>query len=431
MRDSVSSVINHIKYLCFAKWIPPFNIDDAISELQSNSGWTGPTTSTQTDADSIVSTNPSTPLPSFNIENPPTSTIPQVTVTNANEESSSDSNTDTSDSSLYYDPPHPFLKPGAYHQWSTPPSTPLLETDMQPPHSDHCDKHPGEDWKYNSFLNYDYIHYLVPNPLTGKFVVASYIKIDPFHARPEVSTTFGRPYPVYSCILCPTPVFYNTEVISPHQVHIFHPEESFVPAVDLILKDQCLSDLAASIRQYWYFCTMCKTYPDKATKAKAKEMKYLKRIMEVISNLELADAFNRLVTLVEVTQKTAIPDPEAFWNLKKALEGISGCHCPNSNCYSSSPHLHTLPFFMFALAPCTTTDIISQKHRDAIVWHNALPHSDDRCKFKDCGHQAPARIPSKLTKFMDRQCYKCHSIGHWKKQCPNRDQVPWHLCNCK
>ena len=160
-------------------------------------------------------------------------------------------------------------------------------------------------------------------------------------------------------------------------------------------------------------------------------MKYLKRMMEVMSDLELADAFNRLVTLVEVTQQMAIPDPEAFQNPKKALEGIPGHHCPNSNHHSSSFHLHTPPFFMSALAPCITTDITSQKHRDAIVWHNALPHFNGRCKFKDCGHRAPACIPLKLTKFTDRQCYKCHGIRHWKKQCPNRDQIPWHLRNCK
>ena len=148
-----------------------------------------------------------------------------------------------------------------------------------------------------------------------------------------------------------------------------------------------------------------------------------------MSDLELADAFNRLVTLVEVTQQTAIPDPEAFQNLKKALEGIPGHHCPNSNRCSSSPHLHTPPFFMSALAP--SDDATSQKRRNAIVRHNALPHSNGRCKFKDCGHRAPARIPLKLTKFTNRQCYKCHDIGHWKKQCPNRDQVPWHLHNRK
>ena len=197
----MSFIINHIKYLCFAKWIPPSNIDDAISELQLNSGWMGPTTSTQMDADSIASTNPSTPSPSFDVENPPTSTISQITVTNANEESSSNSEADTSDSSSDYDLPHPFLEPGAHQKWSTPPPTPLAGTDMQPSHPDYCDKHPGEDWKYNSFFNHNYVHNLVPNPLMGKFVVAPYIKINPFHARPEVSATFGRPYSVYSRIL--------------------------------------------------------------------------------------------------------------------------------------------------------------------------------------------------------------------------------------
>ena len=141
----MSFVINHIKYLCFAKWIPPSNIDDAISELQLNSRWMGPTTSTQMDADSIVSINPSTPSPLFDIENPPTSTIPQVTVTNANEESSSDSEADVSNSLSDYDPPHPFLEPGAHHQWFIPPLTPLSGTDMQPSHPDHCSKHLGKD----------------------------------------------------------------------------------------------------------------------------------------------------------------------------------------------------------------------------------------------------------------------------------------------
>ena len=83
-----------------------------------------PITSIQTDVDSIVSTNPSTSSSLFDMENPSHTTISQVTVTNINEESSLNLETDIFNSSSDYDPSHPFLEPSTYQQWSISSFTP-------------------------------------------------------------------------------------------------------------------------------------------------------------------------------------------------------------------------------------------------------------------------------------------------------------------
>lgn len=290
VQSSMSFIIAHIKYLHHAKWIPPSNVDDALDELQSNSRWTALTTSTkrvsQDDVNESITSSHTPTSPPFEIyltkdwpqmRNPAytplseytdTATTPMVTITASSDGSDSKDSfeaeiaaTTKSQANLNanYDKQHPYLKIGDHHpKWLTLPSTPFKGTDMIPSALIYCGSSPGEDWKYNDHVKLYYYHYLIPSPETGKFVVVPWIKFDLVQACPEVSATFGKYHPEYLKVLCPTPVDYDTEIISPQQACLFHKEKAFVLAIDIILLELCPPDIEAGIRHYRYYHTVTK-----------------------------------------------------------------------------------------------------------------------------------------------------------------------------
>ena len=184
VQGSMSSIIARIKYLYHAKWIPPPDVDNALDELQSSSGWMAPTTSTQTGSqdgvyESIVSSRAPTPPPfetyltedQSSTRNPAythppeysdTATTPTVTIT------ATDDGSDSEDSfeaeivaaakgcaklNANYNEHHPYLEIGDHQPtWPTPPPTPFGGTDLKPPTLNYCGSSPGEDWKYNDTM---------------------------------------------------------------------------------------------------------------------------------------------------------------------------------------------------------------------------------------------------------------------------------------
>ena len=204
----------------------------------------------------------------------------------------------------------------------------------------YCGSSPGEDWKYNDITKLHYYRYLIPSPETGKFVVAPWIKFDLLKPCPEVSTTFGKYHPEYSKLLCPTPVDYDTEIISSKQACLFHTEEAFALAVDVILSELCLSDLEAGICHYRYYHTVMKAYQDKVTDAQEHYMKYLEHMMEVLDTLEKADIFNRLAVLIECAKHSTIPNSKVFQALSSILEGLPHCNDDLPDRHPPAPQLH-------------------------------------------------------------------------------------------
>ena len=460
VQGSVSSVIARIKYLYHAKWIPPLNIDDALDELQSSSGWTAPTTSTQpgsqNDVDESIASSRASTSPPFETylsedrpPNPAHTQTPQITITTNNDGSDSEDSLEAEIAAhargragfSANNEQHPYLEIGDHQPaWPTPPPSPSSGSDTQPPKINCCGSSPGEDWNYNDITKLNYYRYLIPSPETGKFVVAPWIKFDLFKPRPEVSATFGRHHPEYTKVLRPTAVDYDTDTISPEQARIFHTEEPFAPAVDVILSELCPPDLEAGIRHYRYYRTVTRAYQNKARDAQELHMKYLERMMEVLDTLEKADAFNRLAVLVECAKHSTIPNPEAFHALSSALEGLPRRDDDLSDRRPPTP-------------PLRSVDTWHQSHR--LQWaslYKAEPTNDNNnnnssssndtrvdpiaplCTHHKVFYYKPCRLGPRCTgplhtpkKASSKQCYKCHGVGHVRQQCPNNVAVPWHL----
>ena len=277
-----------------------------------------------------------------------TATIPVVTITIDSDDS------DTKDSfevqiaactqgkaefeAHYHAEMQSYLEPGTHQpEFPTPPSTPSDDTDLTPPALIHCRISLGEDWKYNDQLKYSYYCYLIPSPETGKFVVASWIKFNLLQASPKVSAIFRKYHSKYLKILCSTPVEYNTRIISPKQAHLFHTEEAFAPAINIILAKLCPPDIEAGIYHYRYHHTMIKAYQDTISDAQNKYIKYLKHMMEVLEDLEKADTSNWLAVLIKCAKHSTIPNLMCFRLLAMSLRVI---HTATTICPTTIHLLH-------------------------------------------------------------------------------------------
>ena len=339
-----------------------------------------------------------------------------------------------------YNEQHPYLEIEDHQPaWPTPPLTPFGSTDLKLPMLNYCGSSPGEDWKYNDLTKLHYYHCLIPSPETGKFVVAPWIKFDLLQAQPEVSMTFSKYHPKYTKILRFTPVDYDTNIISPEQARLFHLEEAFAPAIDIILSELCPPDIEAGIRHYRYYHTIAKTYQSKVADTQDHYMKNLERMMEVLDTLEKADAFSRLAVLIECAKHSTIPNPEVFQALSSVLKSLPRHNDNLSDCHPLTPRLcqvHTwqsqadrqrwanqhkadLPSSSIS----TETSLIAPLRAS-----HKVPH------YKPCRlgphHSKPPQYACKHLTAV-KQCYKCHGVGHVLQQCLNEAAAPWRLCTTR
>ena len=108
---------------------------------------------------------------------------------------------------------------GIANSWPLPPSLPLKGTDMQPPVEEFSGAHPGHPWEYNTIGSPNYFHLLIPDPaMPRRQIVAPYIKYNSDMSHPEISSTFGRDYPIITHTLRPTPVNYLCPMLTPSQI---------------------------------------------------------------------------------------------------------------------------------------------------------------------------------------------------------------------
>jgi hypothetical protein len=417
--STVRAAIDNLKYLWFTKWTQSSNpIDDW--EIQDSGNWTTPPNSTcssstlasslttpsdlnfSDDSMDISSTRPTSPADTtpapvstptftaspFSAANPAKILVTkEVTVTEEDE----DGECESDDAGEYVrarlvDAPNPYLKPSAptqtYATWGSPPPSPSVGNDMQPPKKDACGPRPGIEWLYNAPGEVEYFRFLIPNPYTHRMCVAPWLKYSHTPLGSTVSATFGADYQIYKRDLRPTPVDYVTRTLTPQETRLFNAGEEFTTAVDFILQHAAPFDIVSGVNQYRILRDSTNALNAEITQKQERFMQQLERTMEVLSELENADAFNRLVQLKD----TCMLEMSPYYDSMEALNTF----------------LDTLP---------------DQKHRPIVPEHL---HAPPPAPAPPAARIAPTtkRVPLRtIGGSSTKRCYKCGGKGHIRSQC--------------
>jgi hypothetical protein len=198
-------------------------------------------------------------------------------------------------------------------------------------------------------------------------------------------------------------VEYATKPIEPVESRLFNFDETFAPAVNTILQECAPYDLVAGVQQYRYFRNLARTIQVTMENHQQRFHTALERTMEVMSDLENADAFNRLKNFVEAGKHTKDIDIPAFKALDKYLAILASTHPeerPLSGYVQPRPRITiTRPSF-----PCRLQRPANAPPPSPII---RATRTSDECTTS-------------------KRCYKCHGYGHTRAQCPS-SRTPWHL----
>ena len=227
-----------------------------------------------------------------------------------------------SDSSDWTSPPSSDLS----KTWPTPPSTPDQGDDMHPPSAEVHGAHPSESgWKLNVPNTCDYHRFLIPDPsIKRKLIVAPYVKYTMERHRPYISATFGDGYPVHSRSLIATPMDYLCPPLTAEQMQVLNRDEPFADAVNKVIDDYFPLDLAAGVMQYRYYKETQYAIQKTTHHLQDKEMKYLEKATEVLSELENANVLGRLLAHLDVLAMELDANPSANIRFSNVVNGFEG-----------------------------------------------------------------------------------------------------------
>lgn len=404
-QSTVRYALERIKYLLFTKWTQSANpIDDW--EIQNSGQWTtvpmsilgsNTTTNSSTMAPSdssslsdssmdISSTRPTSPAERspfhFSPLNPAKIFVQKVTEVHT--DSDSDSEEDYR-RARKMDAPNPYLVPGAAQPtWNSPPPSPIEGNDLQPPRREACGARPGQEWLYNTPGEQEYFRFLITNPRTSRACVAPWLKYTFTNTHATISATFGDGHPVFTRTLSPTPVNYTTKILNPQESRLFNSGEPFTPAVDFILQHAIPYDVLVGVRQYRYYRDLANATHVTIRENQEKFTKQLERTMELLSDLENADVFNRIINLKDCAQLEMSPDFDAMQCLNIYLNSL------------------------------TEGKYLTAKEEDRV--NNLLRRIAAPTRRAP---SPPRRTTSKPMKVCDKYCYKCGGKGHLRAQCPS------------
>src|SRR6266849_6218175 len=301
--------------------------------------------------------------------------------------------------------------------WPSPPTTPAEGDNQHPPQLSVCGQHPGqkEGWIINQPGTRDYYRLLIADPATNANVVAPYVKYTGSIAHPEIWGTYGKNYRTHVRNLTPTQVGYISGPLSIDHGQLLDSEALYAPAVNKVIDTHFPRDLAAGVRQYQHYNETWYSIQKTIRELQAKEMRYLERAVEVLSELECTNVIGRLLAHLDTLSEVLVQDVQAHLQFFNRVSGFQG-HIPTSACDLTKPLMHT------NLEVHTRT--LSQPLHNAIhdPYQNKAPLIEPACDPRiQHARSSPVDVHNRRTRapvVNRRRCHKCHQVGHIRAYCP-------------
>src|SRR5712691_7567656 len=226
--------------------------------------------------------------------------------------------------------------------WPSPPTTPAQGDDQHPPQLSICGQHPGqkEGWIINQPSTRDYYCLPIADPATNANVVAPYVKYTGSIAHPEIWGTYGKNYRTHVRNLTPTRVGYISGPLSIDHRQLLDSKASYAPAVNKVIDAHFPHDLATGVRQYQHYNETWYSIQKTIRELQAKEMRYLERAVEVLSELECANVIGRLLAHLNTLSEVLVQDVQAHLQFSNRVSGFQG-HIPTNTHDLTKPLMRT------------------------------------------------------------------------------------------
>ena len=293
---------------------------------------------------------------------------------------------------------------------TTPPAMPHNGMSTEPPFWGYCGEHPGVGWVLNSPGTTHFYHFIIPHPDNGAPIVTPFLQYHIALKGSEVFGTFGQGYTVHKRTLQPTPVEYDTPLLTPEQLHIFDASEPFAYAVSKVVNKYFPYDLLAAVRQYQFYKSTQYALQRTIQAACVKEMKYAKKALEVLSEMENANVLGCLLAHMDVLSMALAPKPDAHFAYIKAIRGFDGDITEttldpriNRHCSTVKEQGEPIPDSDFD-EQCAKEQRILDKREDAL----------ERRKRQRQAHAAVFPLHA------HKQCFRCRHYRHIHLFCPRR-----------
>jgi hypothetical protein len=292
--------------------------------------------------------------------------------------------------------------------WPLPPTTPVQGDDMHPPELNYCGPPPTSSaWHYNYPNTLEYYRFLIPDPNSGKMIVAPFIKFTLYVKRPTVSATYGKGFPIHTRLLAPTPVNYECPTLTPTQLRIFNQDEGFSDVIDNILQDQCPYDLVAGVQTYRQARNAQHALMKQIRDLQDRHHRYLERSLEILSELENANVLGRLLAHLDTMHKDLQDRPNDRHTLYGVVHGFTG------------------PIPYSATDPRIEFDSMRPASRIDKSIHSARPHPYKAAIRPKLTTPYPRPVPLAPTTIPNKykRCHKCYQVGHIRQECPQRKNM--------
>jgi hypothetical protein len=307
--------------------------------------------------------------------------------------------------------------------WPSPPTTPIKGDDQHPLQPQVCGPHPGQGWEINSYGTQHYYRFLIPDPSTCKSVVAPFLSYSINQSRPTVSGTYSQEFPIRTRPLTATCVDYTCPTITAGQEELFSTKAPFALAIEHVLAKFAPFDLAATIHQYQYYKDTQYAIQMAIRKLQEKEMRYVERAVEVLSDLENANALGRILAHDGDTLKYTMENLDSHATLAyvKIAQSFKG-RTAQSALNTRTRHKSTTVPGIISLPLGTTQHFKNAEKKRTDKW-TLDDEIEEQLRGRAHTRPTPSRHPranTPLHRHERKKCYRCHEWGHVARACPVR-----------
>ena len=255
-----------------------------------------------------------------------------------------------------------------------------------------------------------FYRFIIPHPDNGASIVAPFLQYHIALEGSEVSGTFGQGYTTYKRALRPTPVDYGSPPLTPEQLRIFDASEPYAYAVSKVVDEYFPYDLLAAVRQYQFYKSTQYALQRTIQTARAKELKYSEKALEVLSEMENANVLGRLLAHMDILSMALAPNTDAHFACIKAIRNFDGPITETALDARVNRHRSAIQ----EQGEPIPDSVLDEQYAKEQCIIDEREDALERRKRQCCAHAAVFPLHA------CKQCFRCGHFGHIHLHCPRR-----------